>query len=318
MSIVHCSYWKLVAAHPWQVQDWGGIVHVSSCTCLILHVRFLFVPVWRLHKQGLMNWNRSLNHIWWKLDTCWYSWILLSGGLRMLTIQSPEKQIRVRCSFLSTFDCEWTKATSVCQESMVHLWKFCFELSEACIQDLWTVPDECSIRSDAAPIKIVSYFLQWWPFSLARFALSNSCPWPSFFQALQRVSSKKRWRAVPEGGLSDCRLVVLLVSSLLVASYITNIPFTTTVSESRIFSELGYVSMFSKCFRFGFMDVSAFSMDLPCVLPYFWGLVYYATLWTAWTFGMQRLHRQLTRPRPDEIVSERFIWFDQSGSGREC
>ena len=29
-----------------------------------------------------------------------------------------------------------------------------------------------------------------------------------------------------------------------VASYITNIPFTITVSESRIFSEFGYVSMF--------------------------------------------------------------------------
>ena len=58
--------------------------------------------------------------------------------------------------------------------------------------------------------------------------------------------------------LSDCGLVVMLVSSLLVASYITNIYFTITVSESRIFSEFGYVSMFSKCFRFGFVDVSAF------------------------------------------------------------
>ena len=40
VSITHCSYWKLVAAHPWQVQDWRGIVHAWSCTCLILHVRF--------------------------------------------------------------------------------------------------------------------------------------------------------------------------------------------------------------------------------------------------------------------------------------
>ena len=95
---------------------------------------------------------------------------------------------------------------------------------DACIQDLWTVPDECSIRSNAAPIKSVSYFLQWWPFSLARFALSNSCPWPSFFQALQRVSSKKRWRA--EGGLSDslwlwtcCYVGIQLVSSFLHHKY---------------------------------------------------------------------------------------------------
>ena len=54
--------------------------------------------------------------------------------------------------------------------------------------------------------------------------------------------------------------------------------------------------MFSKCFRFGFVDVSPFSMDLPCVLPHLGGLVYSATLWTAWTFGMQRLQRQLMRP----------------------
>ena len=99
------------------------LVHVWSC------MSDFFVPVWRLHKRGLMNWNQSLKHIWWKLDTCWYSWILLSEGLRRLTIQSPEKQIWVRCSFLSTFDCEWTKATSVCQESMVHLRKLRFELS---------------------------------------------------------------------------------------------------------------------------------------------------------------------------------------------
>ena len=31
---------------------------------------------------------------------------------------------------------------------------------EACLQDLLTVPDECSIQSDAAVIRSVSYFLQ--------------------------------------------------------------------------------------------------------------------------------------------------------------
>ena len=38
----------------------------------------------------------------------------------------------------------------------------CFPMGiiEVCLQDLLTVPDECSIRFDAAPIKSVSYSLQ--------------------------------------------------------------------------------------------------------------------------------------------------------------
>ena len=38
----------------------------------------------------------------------------------------------------------------------------CFPMGiiEVCIEDLLKVPDECPMKSDAAPIRSVSYFLQ--------------------------------------------------------------------------------------------------------------------------------------------------------------
>ena len=92
---------------------------------------------------------------------------------------------------------------------------------EVCLQDLLTVPDECSIQSDAAVIRSVSYFLIF--SSMMAIFTSEVCieqrlPMTIILPSSAESFFKETVESGPEGWLARFSLIVDL---LLVVSHIS-------------------------------------------------------------------------------------------------
>ena len=96
VSIPHCSYWKLVAAHPWQVQDWRG-----NCACFILYMFDLACQIFLYLFGGHTNrgwwieislWS-TFGGSWTHVGTLGYYWVRGLEGLQFKVLRSKYEYV---------------------------------------------------------------------------------------------------------------------------------------------------------------------------------------------------------------------------------